>query len=436
MEWYWTLGLLLTIFIGLLVFGIPVALSFLATNTLGWLVVSKWDPLALLQIVDNISSMVSRFTLGPIPLFILMGSIFFNTNLATRVFNTIDILLGRLPGRLSFLTLFGGTSFSTLIGSSIANTAMLGTLMLPEMRKRGYNKQMSLGPILGTGGLAIIIPPSAMAVLLASIADIDVGAFLIAGIIPGFVLATLYMLMIALQIYINPDSAPSYNVERIGLTYKIKLVLVNILPMFILIFSIIGVIITGIATPTESAAIGVLTTVILAICYNNFSFTRLQSGLSNSVKVSGAIFFILMNSAVFSQLLSFSGASKGLMTFALGFDLGPYAILILMIVLLLVIGMFMDSSSIMLVSIPIMFPIAQAIGIDLLLFAMIMLITIEMAGITPPFGVVLYTLMGTVKDVQLGELVKAASPFLLCDFVLIVLLIVFPGLALWLPSLI
>jgi tripartite ATP-independent transporter DctM subunit len=206
--------------------------------------------------------------------------------------------------------------------------------------------------------------------------------------------------------------------------------------MFILIFSIIGVIITGIATPTESAAIGVLTTVILAICYNNFSFTRLQSGLSNSAKVSGAIFFILMNSAVFSQLLSFSGASKGLMTFALGFDLGPYTILILMIVLLLVIGMFMDSSSIMLVSIPIMFPIAQAIGIDLLLFAMIMLITIEMAGITPPFGVVLYTLMGTVKDVQLGELVKAASPFLLCDFVLIVLLIVFPGLALWLPSLI
>lgn len=434
MEWYEGLFLYLSILIFFLIISVPVAFAFLATNILGWLAVSDFDYNSMLQIVDNASSMISRFTLGPVPLFILMGSLFYYTGLATRVFDTIDILLGKLPGRLSILTLFGGSAFSTLIGSSMANVAMLGTLILPQMRERGYNKNMSLGPILGTGGLAIIIPPSSIAILLASIADIDIGKFLIACILPGFILALMYLGVIILQIYINPKGVPNYEIQTISFSRKIKLVIINILPMFLVIFSIMGVIIFGIATPTESAAIGVLSITILALCYRSFSFKVLINSLHDSVKIAGAIFFILMNSAVFSQLLAFSGTSTGLMEFTLGYSLDPKYLLICMICVLLLMGTFMDSSSIMLISVPILFPIAISLNIDPLLFALIVLITIEMAGTTPPFGVVLYVMMGLVpKDISMGDLIRAALPYLLCDLILIIIVITFPSLVLWLP---
>lgn len=435
MDWYVHLALYLSVLITLFLVGIPVAISFLATNIIGWLIVTNFDYYSMLQIVDNTSSMISRFTLGPVPLFILMGSLFFHTGLAIRVFNTLDLILGRIPGRLSILTLFGGTAFSTLIGSSMANTAMLGTLILPEMQKRGYSKQMMFGPILGTSGLAIIIPPSSIAVLLASIANIDVGKFLIAGIIPGFLLAILYLFALCFQIWRRPDSTPSYTIHKQNNINKYIEIIKNIIPMGFVIFCVIGVIIFGIATPTESAAFGVISVILLALLYRQCSYNGIKNALDDSIKISGAIFFILMNSAVFSQLLAFSGASKGLMNFALSFDLAPVIVLAIIILILLFIGMFMDSTSIMLISVPILFPIALSLNIDPLLFALIVLITIEMAGITPPFGVVLYVMMGIApKGTTLYDLVRAALPFLVCDLLLIVLVLFFPAIVLWLPN--
>lgn len=171
--------------------GVPVAFAFMASNIAGALVFFGGSA-ALIQVVDNSTSLITRFQLAPVPFFIFMGSVFFYSGLAVRVFDALDKLLGRVPGRLCYLTVAGGTAFSTLTGSSMANTAMLGSLMVPEMEKRGYHWKMSLGPILGTGGLAMIIPPSTLGVLLASLAGVDVGQFLIAGILPGFVLAGLY----------------------------------------------------------------------------------------------------------------------------------------------------------------------------------------------------------------------------------------------------
>jgi tripartite ATP-independent transporter DctM subunit len=423
-EWFWALAILIGMVMTFMAMGIPVAMTFITTNIIGALIfMGDWS--AWSQIVDNSTSLLTRFTLGPVPMFIMMGSLFFHTGLAIRVFDGLDVLFGRLPGRLCYLTVAGGSVFSTLTGSSMANTAMLGALMVPEMQRRGYNRRMSMGPILGTGGLAMIIPPSALGVLLASVANIDVGSLLVAGFLPGFLLAGLYAVMIFLQIRMDPESAPAYAVEMPPVMERVKLVCTNILPMSLVVFMVIGFIILGWTTPTEAAAFGVLGVMILAFAF------RVEA----TVKVGAMVFFIIMSSTVFSQLLAFSGASAGLLEWATGFGISKYWVLLMMFFILITLGMFMDPTSMMLITVPIFFPLAQQLGFDLIWFGLFVLMTFEMAGTTPPFGLLLYVMLGVApKGTTLFQVASAAFPFLICDAILIVILIFFPALALWLPS--
>jgi tripartite ATP-independent transporter DctM subunit len=435
MEWYWALAILIGMVMFFMAMGIPVAMTFITANIIGALIFMG-DLAAWTQIVDNSTSLLTRFTLGPVPMFIMMGSLFFHTGLAIRVFDGLDVLFGRLPGRLCYLTVAGGAVFSTLTGSSMANTAMLGSLMVPEMQRRGYNRRMSMGPILGTGGLAMIIPPSALGVLLASIANIDVGSLLIAGFLPGFLLAGLYAVMIFMQIRMNPESAPAYAVEMPPRMERVKLVCTNILPMGLVVFMVIGFIILGWTTPTEAAAFGVLGVMILAAAFRVLKFSALRRSVEATVKVGAMVFFIIMSSTVFSQLLAFSGASSGLLDWATGFGISKYWILLMMFFILITLGMFMDPTSMMLITVPIFFPLAQQLGFDLIWFGLFVLMTFEMAGTTPPFGLLLYVMLGVApKGTTLFQVAGAAFPFLVCDAILIVILIFFPALALWLPSL-
>ena len=435
MEWYEAGGLLIGSVVAMMAIGVPVAITFMITNVIGIFVFSNgWN--GLIQIVDNSTDLITSFTLAPIPMFILMGSLFFHTGLAIQVFDALDKLLGRLPGRLCYLTVIGGSLFSTLTGSTMANTAMLGSLMVPEMRRRGYNNRMSMGPILGTGGLAMIIPPSSLGVLLASIANVDVGMLLVAGLLPGFVLAGLYGGMIALQLKINPEAAPTYEVEPTGFGEKIYQVCVNILPMGLVVFMVIGFIVFGWATPSESASFGVLGVVILAVAFGKFTWKSFRTSLMGTVRTAGMVFFILMNSTVFSKLLALSGASQGMLDFAIGFDVGPYVVLTIMFCVLLVLGMFMDPVSMMLITVPIFYPLAASLGFDLIWFSLIVLLALEMSQTTPPFGLLLFIMLGMApRGTTLMEVAGAAAPFLLCDLILVIILIIVPGLALYLPGL-
>ncbi len=415
--------------------GVPVALTFITTNIVGVLIfmgsIEGWT-----QIVDNSTSLITRFTLGPVPMFIMMGALFFHTGLAIRVFDGLDVLFGRLRGRLCYLTVAGGAMFSTLTGSSMANTAMLGALMVPEMQRRGYNQRMSMGPILGTGGLAMIIPPSALGVLLASVANIDVGRLLIAGFLPGFVLAGLYAALIYLQIKLRPDSAPAYAVEMPPLSERIKIICINILPMSLVVFMVIGFIILGLSTPTEAAAFGVLGVMILALAFRVLTFDAIRTSVEATVKVGAMVFFIIMSSTVFSQLLAYSGASAGLLEWATDFKISKYWVLLVMFFILIALGMFMDATSMMLITVPIFFPLAQQLGFDLIWFGLFVLMTFEMAGTTPPFGLLLYVMLGVApKGTTLFQVATAAFPFLVCDAILILMMVQWPQLALWLPSL-
>jgi tripartite ATP-independent transporter DctM subunit len=434
-EWYAAGGLLLGLIVGLMMLGVPVAITFMATNVVGTLVFIG-GVRGLTQVVDNSTALITTFQLVPVPLFILMGALFFHSGLAVRVFDALDKLFGRLPGRLAFLTVAGGATFSTMTGSSMANTAMLGSLMVPEMQRRGYSWRMSLGPILGTGGLAMIIPPSNLAVLLASVASIDVARLLVSGIVPGFLLALLYAGMIAVQVLLDPTGAPSYEVARAAWRDKVRAVAVNIVPMSVVVFMVVGLIVLGVATPSEAAAFGVLGVLVLAAAFRLLTWKAITQSLESTVKVAGMVFFIIISSSVFSQLVAYSGASAGLLRWATSFEVSVTVMLLSMFAVLLMLGMFMDPVSMILISVPIFMPLVGVLKLDPVLFGLFVLLVLEMSQTTPPFGLLLYIMLGVApKGTTLAQVATAAFPFLVCDTILLVLLLLFPAIALYLPGL-
>ena len=434
MTWFEALSLLLGTIVFLMAIGMPVALAFLAANIVGAWVFMGGDR-GVAQLLNNGLGSLTKFALVPIPLFLLMGELFFHTGLGGRMFNAIDRLLGRLPGRLSYVTVLGGTGFSTLSGSSMGSTALLGSLMVPEMIARGYKKHMSIGPILGTGGLAIIIPPSALAVLLATLAQIDVGALLIAGVIPGLILAAFYIGLIWLQTRLDPHAAPAYDVEHQPLGAKLALLLRDVVPMMGVMVVIVLMMINGIVTPSEAAAFGALGVVVLAIAFRCLTFEALKKSIVGALRVTLMAYLIVFGSATFSQLLAFSGASRGLINWATGFDLAPVAMLLVMFGVLLILGMFMEQISMMLLTVPIFFPLAETLGFDLVWFALIMLLGLEISFTTPPFGLLLFVMKGVAPpETTMRDIYLAALPFILCALLLVALLIIFPPLATWLPG--
>jgi tripartite ATP-independent transporter DctM subunit len=434
MEWFEALAVLLGVILVLMAIGMPVALAFLAANILGaW--VFMGGERGVSQLLNNGFGSLTKYALMPIPLFLLMGEIFFYTGLGGRMFNAIDKLLGKLPGRLSYVTVLGGTAFSTLSGSSMGSTALLGSLMVPEMSRRGYKSYMSIGPILGTGGLAIIIPPSALAVLLATLAQIDVAALLLAGVIPGLILAGFYLATIWLQTKIDPNAAPAYEVQSMSLAEKIVLLFREVLPMVGIMVVIIILMIEGFVTPSEAAAFGALGVLLLAAIFKCLTLDALRKSITGALRVTLMAYLIVFGSATFSQLLAFSGASRGLVKWATSFDLAPLAMLMIMFAVLLLLGMFMEQISIMLLTVPIFFPLAQSLGFDLVWFALIMLLSLEISFTTPPFGLLLFVMKGVAPTgTTMREIYTSAFPFIGCSLVLVALLIAFPNLALWLPS--
>ena len=435
MAWFEAGGLLMGLVVGFMLLGMPVAFAFLGVSVIGVTLYMGFET-GLKQLSANATNAVTVFVLVPLPLFLLMGELFFRTGLAARVFDAFDRLFGRLPGRLSYLTVAGGTTFAALTGASMASTAMLGALMLPEMAKRGYKKHLAMGPILGTGGLAMIIPPSGLAVLLGSIARIDIGKLLIAGVLPGLLLATMYVAVIYVQVKLDPDAAPQYAVERVSLGEKLRLVATNILPMGVIVFMVIGLILLGVATPSESAAFGVLGVLILAAAFGTLSVEAVRTSLLNALKVTAMVFLIITGSATFSQILALSGASSGMVRWATGQEVAPILLLLVMFAILLFLGMLMEQVSIMMLTVPIFFPLAQVLGFDLIWFGVIMLLALEISLATPPFGLGLFVLMGVApRGTSLLDVAVAALPYVGSAILLVLILIAVPEIATLLPGL-
>jgi tripartite ATP-independent transporter DctM subunit len=449
MEWYWALASLLGAILLLMALGMPVGIAFLGVNVVAAVHYFGGSGPFSLRVVNGIGTLagnafesMANFAIVPIPMFLLMGELFFHTGLATRMFNAVDKLMGKVPARLSYVTVAGGTAFATLSGSSMGSTALLGTLMVPEMSRRKYKKSMSIGPILGTGGLAMLIPPSALAVLLGTLAKIDIGRLLVAGITPGLILATMYAVLIYVRARLDPSAAPVYEIDSIPAREKLRLFALDVLPMVSVVGMVIVLIMGGIATPSESAAFGGLGVVILAFVYRCFSWRAMWRSLEGATRVTVMALLILFGSQTFSQILAFSGGSAGLIHWVTAFDVRPVTMLLMMFGILLILGMFMDQLAMMLLTVPIFFPVIATLDFGLPLdqkmiwFGVIMLLAMEISFTTPPFGLLLFVMQGVAPSgTTFVEICLAAVPFMICAMLLVALIITFPAIATWLPFL-
>ncbi|HEX9395914.1 MAG TPA: TRAP transporter large permease [Burkholderiales bacterium] len=434
MAWYWVATLLFGTALGLMMLGVPVAIGFFVTNVLA-ASIFMGGAAGIQQVINNGFGAMTNFALVPIPMFLLMGELFYHTGLATRCFNAADKLLGNIRGRLAYVTLIGGTAYAGPAGSSMGACALLGRLMAPEMIRRGYSKYLSIGPIMGVGGLAVIIPPSALTVLLATLGQTDVGALLIAGIIPGLVLALMYGVLIWAWILIDPSAAPAYQVDETPRKEKIRLIFVDVIPMVaIIVFSVL-VMTVGWCTPTEAAALGAVSVIALAACYGELTWQSFVKSMDGALRVTVMAFLVIFGSATFAQVLAFTGASTGLVNWALSFQFAPLGVVFVMIGVIIFLGSFMDPLSKMLLTAPIFFPLAKTLGFDLTWFGLIMLLALEMGYTMPPFGLLLFVMKGvsppgtTMRDIYL-----AGMPFIGCVMILILVIIFFPPLATWLPT--
>ncbi len=478
MEWYFALVLLLGTVCSLMFLGLPIALAFFAANVVGtWLFISGDIGLVLMPMEFHNAI---KFTLVPVSLFLLMGEILLQTGVAFKAIGAIDRMIAKVPGRLSVVSVIGGTVFSSLSGSTIANTAILGSVLLPDMMKRGYKPEIAMGPIMAVGGIAMLIPPSALAVLLASLAEQSVAKLLIAGIVPGILMATLFFAYVIGRCILDPTLAPAYEPDegRLNEPVSIKInwdgrllwqasydgkgrriinrllpFFVYILPLGIIFVVVVGSIFFKIAAPTEAAAMGALAS--LAACYffklfkniiqiegiegAEFGIREIWKSLIETAKINTMILFIIAGSLVFSQALANSGATDGLLQQIVSMDLSPLGVVIIMMVVLLFLGAFMDQVSMLLLTLPFFLlgstSLQATYDIDVIWLMVLMLITMEISLLTPPFGLLLYVMKGVAPfNVSLGQIIRSALPFIFIELAVLILLIAFPAVATWLPN--
>ena len=418
----------------LLMTGLPVAIVFMVINVIG--LYFFWGGAGSFgQLILSMKESVASFVLLPFPLFILLGEVLFQSGMAGRAINVIDMWLGRVPGRLALVATGSGVLLATLSGSGVASAAVLASTLVPEMEKRGYKTPMSVGPVLGAGGIAMIIPPSGDIVLLASLAYVSVGKLLMAGVIPGILMGILYGIYVIGRCYFQPDLAPPYKTPPIPLLKKVTATVVNSVPVAIIIFLVTGVIILGIATPSEAAAMGALGAFILAASYRCLNWRIIKASILAAGRITVMLFAILLGAMAFSQILAYTGAIKALVGLVASLPLSPLVTLIGMMVLILILGCFMDEIAILLMMLPIYMPIVHALGFNPFWFLILYLINMEMGLTTPPFGLILFVVKGVLPpDRKMSDLYKAAAPFLVCDAISMTLIIAFPQIALWLPS--
>lgn len=438
MSWEAYLLFIVCALLLLLFFGMTVPLAFLTVNVIA--VYIFFGPNGMGQLSLYLMNSIKKWTLLPIPLFVFMGEILFRSGIAARAINTVDLWFGKVPGRLGLVCVASATLMGTFTGSSMATSAVLTSTLLPEMEKRGYSIEMSIGPIIGAGGLALMIPPSNSAIITATLAGQPIGQVLIAIILPGILMGLMYSIYIVSRALINPDIAPKYEIDGtdlpVSLSEKLIITAKNVVPLAIIIFSVTGVIFFGITTPSEAAATGVLGSILVVFLYREFKIKIFFESLFNATKIAVMLYCIILSSVSFSYILNFSGISKNLGLWVTTLNLPPILIIISMILVVLIMGMFMETNAIKMITIPIFFPIVKLLGYNELWFLILFMICTEMSECTPPFGVLLFLVKGLLGErVSMSTVIRSAIPFVLCDSVSLILIMIFPKIVYFLPSL-
>lgn len=434
MEWQLNLVIIVGGLLAALMAGLPVFASFLLIDILGVLLFMGGVK-GLSALPRSLLDSVGLFTLTPVPLFVIMGEVLFLSGLAGKSVGVLERILRRVPGRLSMVAVWGAALFDALTGSALGTCAMFGSLLVPEMSNRKYSKYMSMGPVMAGSMLAVVIPPSTLAVVLAAEAGLPVGKLLISGFLPGLMLTMLFALYILICCLINPSLAPKGD----ALAQESSSLLVDILkylvPLSLIVLSVLGGIFSGLATPTEAAALGAVSSFVLAAAYGGLNRKVFTDCVTRCLGVSTMIFMIVAFSVSFSQLLAFTGITQGIARAAAALPVPRDVLVALMLFILVLMGTMIDQISMIMIGVPIFMPIALNLGCDPIWFGLLMLVSITLGLITPPFGLLLFIMKGVVPPgTTIMDVYKAAVPFFLLVLIGLGLIVIFPVIATWLPA--
>lgn len=403
MSWIVFLLLAIALLLALLFLGIRVFVGFLVLNIIGVLVLI--GPRGFGLFTNSIYETATSPTLMTIALFVLMGEILFLSGTVGVLFDSVDRLVGGLRGRLYAVVILLSSVFGALSGSAVAVAAMLGRSVLPLMRARGYDSRLSAGTILAGASLAPIIPPSLVAILVGSLADVSIAGLLLAGLLPGLLFAALTLAYVYLRI--GRTAVRENPPNRQG---SVIMALMRMLPFLIVIFSVMGLIILGVTTPSESAATGVVGAIIVAALFKNLNWKMLGKAVASAVTTSAIILVIVASAKLFSQLLSFAGATRGMVSLVGTMDLSPNMTFLVMMLIPFFLCMFIDWLAFMLLAIPIYQPIVDSMGYDPIWFWTLFMINLTIGSMTPPFGYTLFALKGASAELTTGDVFAAAWP--------------------------
>ena len=409
--------------------GIWVAVSMIGVSAIGMMLFTSrpvGDAMA-----TTIWGTSSSWTLTALPLFVWMGEILFRTKLSENLFKGLSPWMQKLPGGLIHVNVVGCALFAAISGSSAATVATVGKMSIPELRKRNYPEKILLGSLAGSGTLGLLIPPSIILIIYGVAVQESIAKLFIAGIIPGIMIALIFMSYVVIWSLINKKDMPKI-IEEFSFLEKIKRSR-QLLPVILLILGVIGSIYTGIATATEAASLGVVGALILSYFQKSLTLDTFKSSLLGATKTSCMIAFILAGSTFLSLAMGFTGLPRNLAIWIQNMDLSPYVLIFVLMIFYIILGMFLDGISAVVLTMAIIEPMIRQAGFDMIWFGIFLVIVVEMAQITPPVGFNLFVLQGMANK-DMGYIAKSAFPLFLLMVLAVILVVTFPEIALWMPE--
>ncbi|KGR90159.1 C4-dicarboxylate ABC transporter [Ureibacillus massiliensis 4400831 = CIP 108448 = CCUG 49529] len=397
-----------------------------------------WGPQTVNIFVNGIYATMNNYTLVAIPLFTFMANLLGSSKIAEGLFESLRYVLGGLRGGIALAIVVVSTVFAATTGVVGASVLTMGVLGIPVLMKYGYDKRLSTGVIAAGGTLGILIPPSIMLIVMGAQAQVSVGSLFKSTIIPGLILAFFYGLYVLYICWKNPEYGPALTKEEIkAVPFKDRVfgILKNLVPPLILIMAVLGTIYTGIATPTEAAGVGAFVALIMTICYRKFSFKMLSEAVYDTAKTTAMVLIIMVGATAFSSMFLGLNGAKVIESFVESMGFGQWETLIFMLIIVFILGMFIDWVGIVMIIFPVFMPILKTYSFDMVWLVTIIALLLQTSFLTPPFGHSLFYTKGVVKDsIPMSDIYKGVVPFIIIIIIVLVLTMIFPGIALWLPS--
>jgi tripartite ATP-independent transporter DctM subunit len=374
---------------------------------------------------------MNSFTFTAIPLFVFMGAIYANTGTMGSLFRGAEKIFGNLPGSLVSAVIVANAIFGAISGSSLAAVATFGKICFPEMEKAGYDTKLSLGAIAISGTLSVLIPPSLIMIVYGGWQDVSVARLFAGGVIPGIILTILFIITATILVIRNPNLAP--KTTKFTLREKVT-AFWDLMPFLGVIALVLGTIFGGIMTPTEAASLGALLSIVVALFYRKMSFLALKGSMWTAVTVTAMIAFLLFTARMLGQVFQYIGLTEAVSQFMMGLPLSKYTLFAVICIMYIILGCFFDALSMLVLTLPFVAPIIKNLGFDFIWFGVTYVVLAEIGLVTPPFGLNLFVLKGFVPKYEITYIFMGTIPFLIPTVILIILLVIFPELALWFPS--